>query len=293
MSVGNTIGRGGLRERLAAPEGLMAPLVLNPLMAKLAEEAGFSAGYLGGGALGYLTCATEANLSLTQMVHVGLEIRAHSRLLLILDGTCGWGDPVHVRHTVRTAEAAGFSAIEIEDQVLPKRVHHHVGVEHLIPSELMEAKVAEAVAARHDPNFLIIARTNAARVHGMDEALRRAEAFHRCGADILLVMPRTSEDVRIIGERLPRPLMYMVPTGGLGAIDMPIPDLVAQGFSLIVDPGTPFFAMAHALRHSYVALKVGRTDPTLGTGATAEERLIHKTIGMDELLEIERRTVER
>jgi hypothetical protein len=106
-------------------------------------------------------------------------------------------------------------------------------------------------------------------------------------------MPRTSEDVRTIGERLPRPLMYMVPTGGLGAIDMPIPDLVAQGFSLIVDPGTPFFAMAHALRHSYAALWAGRSDPTLGTGAIAEERLIHKTIGLDELLEIERRTVER
>ena len=293
MSVDNAPSPGGLRERLDAPEGLVAPLVLNPLMAKLAEEAGFAAGYVGGGALGYLTCATEANLSLTQMVHAGLEIRAQSRLLLILDGTCGWGDPVHVRNTVRTAEAAGFAAIEIEDQVLPKRVHHHVGIEHLIPSELMEAKIAEAVAARRDRNFLIIARTNAARVHGMDEALRRAEAFHRCGADMLLVMPRNLDDVRTIGERLPRPLMYMVPTGGLGAIGMPIPELVARGFSLIVDPGTPFFAMAHALRLSYAALKAGRIDPTLGTTAVAEEQLVHQAIGLQELLDIERRTVER
>jgi methylisocitrate lyase len=263
-------------------------------MAKLAEQAGFSAGYLGGGAMGFLTCATEANLSLTQMVQAGLEIRSQSRLPLILDGTCGWGDPVHVRHTIGVAEAAGFAAIEIEDQILPKRVHHHIGVEHLIPRELMEAKIAEAVAARLDPNFLIVARTNAARVMGMDEAMRRAEAFHRCGADVLLVMPRNLEDVRTVGSRLPRPLMYMVPAGGLGAIGISLPELAALGFSLIVDPGTPFFAMARALRESYAALKAGRVDPILGaTGFDAEEKAVHRTIGLEKLLEIERRTVER
>ncbi len=282
-----------LRRLLGSDKGVVAPLVLNPLMARLAEEAGFAAGYLGGGALGFLTCATEANLSLTQMVHAGLEIRSQSRLPLILDGTCGWGDPVHVRHTVRTAESAGFAAIEIEDQVLPKRVHHHIGIEHLIPSELMEAKVAEAVAARLDPNFLIIARTNAARTLGMDEALQRARAFHRCGADILLVMPRDLGDVRTIAAQLPRPLMYMVPTGGVGAIGLSLPELAALGYSLIVDPGTPFFAMAHALRQSYAALGAGRADPILGTAAAAEEKSIHGTIGLDVLLAIERRTVEK
>lgn len=283
----------GLRALLAAPEGVFAPLVLNPFMARLAEGAGFTVGYLGGGALGFLTCATEANLSLTQMVHAGVEIRAHSRLSLILDGTCGWGDPVHVRHTVQMAEAAGFAAIEIEDQILPKRVHHHIGVEHLISHELMAAKIIEAVAARQDPDFLIIARTNAARVESMDEALRRAETFHRCGADILLVMPRNTEDIYTIGRRLPHPLMYMVPTGGLNAIGMSLPELAAQGFRLIVDPGTPFFAMSHALRHSYVALKAGKSDPTIKLGALAEEKYVHEAIDLAALLDIERRTVER
>ena len=286
--------RRDLRRLVGSEAGCFAPLVLNPLMAKLAEEAGFSAGYLGGGAMGFVTCATEANLSLTHMVQAGLEIRSQSPLPLILDGTCGWGDPVHVRHTIRVAEAAGFAAIEIEDQILPKRVHHHVGVEHLIPCELMEAKIAEAVTARLDPDFLIIARTNAARVTGMDEALRRAEAFHRRGADILLVMPRNAEDVRTIGARLPRPLMYMVPAGGLGAAGLPLSELSALGFSLIVDPGTPFFAMAHALRQSYAALKAGRTDPILGAaGFDAEEKAVHRTIGLETMLDIERRTVER
>lgn len=293
MSTSTEEPRLQLRRLVGSEGGCVAPLVLNPLMAKLAEEAGFSAGYLGGGALGFLTCATEANLSLTQMAQAGLEIGSQSRLPLILDGTCGWGDPVHVRHTVRTAEAAGFAAIEIEDQILPKRVHHHIGIEHLIPSELMEAKVTEAVAARHDPNFLIIARTNAARVLGMDEALRRAEVFHRCGADVLLVMPRNLDDVRVVASRLPRPLMYMVPTGGVAAIGLSLPELAALGYSLIVDPVTPFLAMARALRQSYVALRAGRADPTLGTGAAAEEKSVLGTIGLDALLAIERRTVEK
>lgn len=280
-----------LRERLNSDEGVVAPLVLNPLMARFAEEAGFSAGYVGGGALGYQTCATEANLSLTQLLHVGLEIRAHSALSLIMDGTCGWGDPVHVRHTVQNAEAAGFSAIEIEDQILPKRVHHHVGIEHLIPLDIMAAKISEAVAARKSSDFLIIARTNAVRVENMDEGLRRAEAFHRCGADVLLVMSRTAAEIRTIASRLPRPLMYMVPLGGLSAIGMSLPELATLGFTLIVDSGTPFFAATHALRRSYAALRKGAIDPLIGASAPDEEKFVHQAIGLETMLEIERRTV--
>ncbi len=128
----------------------------------------------------------------------------------------------------------------------------------------------------------------------MDEALRRAEAFHRYGADVLLVATRRLDDARIVGSRLPRPLMYMVPTGGPRAIGISLSELSALGFSLIVDPGTPFFSMAHALRQSYAALKAGRDDPMLGaTGFEAEEEAVHGTIALETLLEIERRTVER
>jgi methylisocitrate lyase len=281
-----------LGELLDSPGGVVAPLVLNPLMAKLAQAAGFAAGYLGGGAMGYQSCVTEANLSLTQMAQAGLEIRAQADLPLIMDGTCGWGDPVHVRNTVRTAEAAGFCAIEIEDQILPKRVHHHVGIEALVSSGLMQAKVREAVRARRDRSFLIIARTNAARVHDMDEALRRAEAFHRCGADVLLVMTRTVEDLRTLSERLPRPLMYMLPTSGIGSIGLSIPELVQLGFRLIVDPGTPLFAMHRALRRCYQSLRAGARDPTVGSDGTSEERHIHDVIGLEHLLDIERCSLE-
>jgi len=281
-----------LTDLLDARDPLFAPLVLNPLMARFAEAAGFRAGYLGGGAMGFTTCATEANLSLTQMLHAGMEIRGHARMPLILDGTCGWGDPMHVRHTVEQAEAAGFEAIEIEDQILPKRAHHHIGIEHLIPRDLMEAKIGEAVAARRDPRFLIIARTNAARVETLDEALLRAEICRRVGADVLLVMPRSAEDLRAIGERLPPPLMCMVPVEGIAGFGMSKAELAGLGFKLIVDPVTPLLAMTAALRRCYEALQNGESDPTVGVDAPAQERAILDVIGLDAMLEIERRTVE-
>ncbi len=271
----------------------MAPLVLNPLMARLAERAGFPALYLGGGSMGYLTCFTEANLSLTEMCQAALDIRTACTLPLILDGACGWGDPMHLRRTIGMAEAAGFAAIEIEDQILPKRAHHHIGIEHLIDAPLMVEKVREAVATRQSPDFLIIARTNAVRDISMDEALRRGEAMKQAGADILFLTARKPEDVRHIAERLPPPLMYMLLGGGVTTTGIPVPELHRMGYRLFVDPVTPLLAMHRALRDSYAALRAGQADPLIGTDGPAEQRVLHETIELELLLEIERRTVER
>ena len=284
-------GRGSLRRLIEGPGPTVAPLVLNAMMAKLAEQAGFGALYLGGGAMGYLTTVTEANLSLADMVAAGLGITAVSSLPLILDGACGWGDPMHIHRTIGTAEAAGFAAIEIEDQILPKRAHHHVGLEHIVPTELMVAKVAEAVAARRDPDFVLIARTNALRTDGLDEALRRGEAYARAGADMLFVLARAPEDLRAIAERLPHPLMYMTPAGGLADAALTSAELAGLGYTLIVDPSTPLLAMHRALRESYAALAAGRADPAIGD-AEAEGARVHETIGLAKLLAIEARTVE-
>ena len=106
-----------LRDRLSNTTPLCAPLVLNPLMAKIAESAGFEALYLGGGGLGYAKVVLEANLNLTEMVQAGIDIKAVTDLPLILDGAAGWGDPMHMHRTIGMAEAANFAAIEIEDQI--------------------------------------------------------------------------------------------------------------------------------------------------------------------------------
>lgn len=283
-----------LRRMIAEGPPVFAPLVLNPMMARMAERAGARAIYLGGGASGYQGVFTEANLSLTEMAHAGLEIGAACRLPLILDGACGWGDPMHLHRTIALAEAAGFQAIEIEDQILPKRAHHHIGIEHIIPAEEMAAKVREAVAVRRSPDFLIIARTNAIRMHGLDEALRRAELYAAAGADMLFVLARRPEELRAIAERFrSMPLMYMPPAGGLASSGLTLDDMVPLGIRLVVDAQTPMLAMHRAIRDSYAAILKGEADPLVGGSIQAEDRALKESIALETLLEAERRTVER
>jgi 2-methylisocitrate lyase-like PEP mutase family enzyme len=283
-----------LRARLNDALPVTAPLVLNPLMARMVEAAGFGAGYLGGGATGYQKVALEANLNLTEMCQAAVDIRAVSSLPLILDGACGYGDPMHMHRTIGMAEAAGFAAIEIEDQLVPKRAHHHVGIEHMIPLELMAAKVKEAVAARRDRDFLIIGRTNAVRAGTMDDALRRGEAYRRAGADVVLLsMAHTQEQLRLIGERLGGPLMYLTGRGGLGAAGMSLKDLGALGYKIVADPSTPLWAAYAAWKKIYAELAQDFGARAPQTDWAAVEHEVLDVIGIETLLAVERATVEK
>jgi 2-methylisocitrate lyase-like PEP mutase family enzyme len=284
-------GPARLRKLLDRPVPAVAPLALDPLSARTAEDAGFEALYVGGGALGYVQTFSEATLSLQELVHVAMDIRAASDLPLILDGTCGWGDPMHLRRTIAVSEAAGFAAIEIEDQLLPKRAHHHIDVEHLIPTELMVHKIKEAVAARKDPDFVVIGRTNACRTDDVDTALRRAEAYASAGADLLLVLPRTPEQAESIAQRIDAPLLYMT-LAGIPSMGMTLAEAGDLGYRMVVDATTPLFARQRALRLCYEAIARGESDPTFGSDYRSEVDHIHQLIGLDEMLEVERRTVE-
>jgi methylisocitrate lyase len=280
------------RQLIGGNELVVAPVALNPIMARLAEEAGFKALYLSGGSLGWLKCVTEANLSLSEMVEVVIDIRTACRLPIVLDVGGGWGDPVHVHRTVTMCEIAGVAAIEIEDQLLPRRVEHHVGIDHLVPTAFMLEKIKEARAARTS-DLVIIARTNARRVHDLDEALRRAEAFHQAGADMLFVHTRSPEELRAVGERLPGPLMTFAPPDGFSDYPRSPADLAGLGFRLAASSGTAFAAMIRAVRQSYQCLAQGRMDPLLGPGgADTEMKAAMKTTGLEALLAIERRTMK-
>ena len=284
-----------LRERLAGPAPVLAPLVLNPLMAKLAEAAGFGALYLGGGATGYERVCLEANLTLTELVAAGIQIRTASALPLILDAAAGFGDPMHMHRTIPMVEAAGFAGIEIEDQLLPKRAHHHVGIEHMIDQDLMAAKIREAVAARRGQSLVIIARTNGVRASDMDDALRRSEAYRAAGADVLLISPRNPEEARPVGERLAPPLMFLVPAGGLDRLGLTVAELAGLGFRLLVDTTTPLLAAYRAWRATYQALAEDLQPPAdlAGEQASRLQAELHQSIGLDRLLAIEKETVEK
>jgi 2-methylisocitrate lyase-like PEP mutase family enzyme len=283
-----------LRARMQGAMPVTAPLVLNPLMARMAEAAGFSAGYLGGGATGYQKVVLEANLNVTEMCQAALDIRAVSSLLLILDGACGYGDPMHMHRTVGMAEAAGFSAIEIEDQLVPKRAHHHVGIEHMIPMELMAAKVREAVAARRSPEFLIVGRTNAVRASTMDDALRRGEAYRKAGADlVLLSMANKPEQLRLIAERLDGPLMYLAGRGGLAGLGMNLKDLGGLGYKIVADPSTPLLAAFAAWKKIYADLADDFGSAQAWTDWSPVEHEMLSVIDIEKLLAVERATVEK
>ncbi len=191
------------------------------------------------------------------------------------------------------AEAAGFAGIEIEDQPLPKRAHHHIGIEHLIPSCLMEAKIREAVLARKNPDFVIIGRTNAARCHSVEEALRRGEAYHKAGSDMLFVLPKTIDQVEYLARRLPSPLMYMTLDGGLESIPFDLPGMARLGYRFIVDPMTPVLALHKVMAQTYRAMAAANRDPCLDGAHQAEHEALNKTIDLEKLLQIERLTVER
>jgi 2-methylisocitrate lyase-like PEP mutase family enzyme len=287
-----TTGAAKLRQLIKRDVPPVVPLVLDPISAKLAEASGFEALYLGGGALGYVKTVTEANLTVTEMAQAALDIRAASALPLILDGACGWGEPMHMHRTVSMAEAAGFAAIEIEDQIFPKRVHHHIGIEHIVPIELATQKIEQAVAARRDPDFMIIARTNACITHDLDEALKRVDAYKRAGADLLIVIPTHPEQYRAIGERVDGPLVYMT-LEGMGSIGMSLSDVASLGYKLVIDATTPFFARQKALRLCYEAMAQGLVDPTVGPDYKEELSHVFDSINIQMLLDVEKHTVEK
>ncbi len=272
-----------------------APLVLNPLMAKMVEAMGFPAGCLGGGATGYQKVSLEANLHVTEMCQAAVDIHAVSSLPLILDGACGYGDPMHMHRTIGMSEAAGFEAIEIEDQLVPKRAHHHIGIEHMIPLKLMVAKVREAVAARRHPDFLIIARTNAMRASTMDDALRRGEAYKKAGADVVLLsMAHKPEQLRAIADRLGGPLMYLTGRNGLAGLGMSLANLGGLGFKIVADPSTPLLAAFAAWQKVYAHLADGFGIKSKGAPDWAPtEKAMLSAIDLEKLLAVERATVEK
>jgi methylisocitrate lyase len=282
-----------LKDLIKAPDLIVAPCALNPIMAQMAAEAGFKAAYLSGGSLGWYKGVTEAGLSLTEMIQVALDIRTVCRIPLVLDAGGGWGDPVHIHRTIAMSEAAGLECIEIEDQLLPRRVEHHVGIDNLVTPQLAADRIREAVAARTDPNLVIVGRTNAIRVGGMDDALRRAEAMKKAGADMLFVWGRKPEEMRHIAERLPAPLMTFAPPDGWSTFPISKAELAAMGYRLMASSGTAFAAMVKAVRGSYEHLAAGTMDPFLGPGGAEKwMKEAHKVTGLDRLLEIERRTMK-
>jgi len=251
-----------LRQRLAAGV-LVAPGVYDGVSARQAVKAGAEATYMTGfGVAGSLLGVPDIGIvSATEMIdRVRALALASAPVPMIADGDNGHGGTANVERLVRSYEQAGAAAIQLEDQVLPKRCGHMDGKEVVSLGE-GAAKIRAAVKARTSEDFLIIARTDARSVLGMDEALRRADAYVTAGADILFVeAPQSLEELRLVAERFRGVTLManMVEDGKtplLSAVE-----LGALGYRLVIWPVTALLTAAKACEQVYTRILAGAPD---------------------------------
>ena len=244
-----TARRGGLRALVAKKPGLVVPGAYDGVSARLVQAAGFPAVYM----TGYGTAASR--LGLPDLGFAGLgEMADHARNLaavlevpLIADADTGYGNALSVRRTVQAYEAAGVAALHIEDQVAPKRCGHLSGHQ-IVPRGEFAGKIRAAVEARTDPDFLVIARTDAISAVGLDEALRRGELAAKAGADVLFIeAPRTEAQVEQVARAFDTPLLYNYAPGGRSPL-LPFARLRELGFAIILLPVDTLLVAAQAMR---------------------------------------------
>ena len=249
-----------LRRRLKSGPFIVAPGIYDAYGARLAEQGGFEAAYMtGNGVSASLLGRPDVGLvDLTMITSHARRVAAAVDIPVICDADTGYGNAVNVRRTVEEFEAAGVAAIHLEDQASPKRCGQLPGARPVI--ELAEAvgKIEAAVAARRDPDFIIIARTDAAEAHGLDEAIRRAKAFRKAGADVLFVEmksgPTILEDLKRVTSEVDAPCLVNMGAGGkLDELDA---DGIGRlGLRIAIYPGLERAAAGFAIREALAILK--------------------------------------
>jgi len=277
-----------LREKLSRREFIVAPGMQDMITAVIANQVGFDVVY----GSGYWLTASALGLpdagiaTYTQMLDRMATLVATSKAAVIADADTGYGGLLNVHHTVRGYEAAGVTAIQLEDQAFPKKCGH-TPFKRLIALEDMVEKIKVAVEARQDKeNFLIIARTDARQSEGLDGALRRLEAYAAAGADILFPEALTSEDeMRQACGAFDKPCMANMADGGLTPI-LPASTLEALGYALAIYPSMTSLTAAAAVEQGLRSLKQ--------TGAYPQEDLFNfkafcELIGFDAVWDFERR----
>jgi len=259
-----------LRRRLKSGPFIVAPGIYDAYGARLAEQGGFEAAYMtGNGVSASLLGRPDVGLvDLTMITSHARRVAAAVDIPVICDADTGYGNAVNVRRTVEEFEAAGVAAIHLEDQASPKRCGQLPGARPVI--ELAEAvgKIEAAVAARRDPDFIIIARTDAAEAHGLDEAIKRARTFRKAGADVLFVEmksgPTILEDLKRVTSEVDAPCLVNMGAGGkLDELDA---DGIGRlGLRIAIYPGLERAAAGFAIREALAVLKKdGNTNALRG-----------------------------
>lgn len=277
-----------LKARLARPEPLLAPGVYDALSALLAEQAGFEALYLSGASIAYTRLA-RPDIGLTTATEVADTLaRITERVArpVIVDADTGFGNALNVQRTVRAFEAAGAAMIQLEDQTFPKRCGHLAG-KAVVPAAEMCGKLRAALDARRNAETLILARTDALALEGLDAALERAEAYLDCGVDALFVEAlRSPAQMDAACARFAHrvPLLANMVEGGLTPVASAA-ELGARGFRIVIFPGGTVRALARTMQDYFDSLAA-----TGSTRAFADRMLdfdgLNRVIGTPQMLSL-------
>ena len=279
-----------LRQRLTAPDILIAPGVYDGLTAALATDAGFEALYLSGAAVAYTRLGRpDIGLSTaSEMTDTMALIADRTDLPVIMDADTGFGNALNARRTMQSYERAGASALQVEDQTYPKKCGH-LSDKSLIPKEEMAGKIAAmADARRHDT--LIIARTDAIAVEGFDAAIDRAGSYIDAGADVLFIeAPHDSGELSRIADTFKGrvPLLANMVEGGATPISSAT-TLEDMGFDIVIFPGGIVRALARSAQDYYASLKA------TGSNKAFSDRMhdfdgLNAAIGTPEMLALGKR----
>lgn len=249
-----------LRKRLTSGPLIVAPGIYDAYGARLAEQAGFEVAYLSGNAASasLLGQPDVGLMDLTLIANLAHRIAACVDIPVISDADTGYGNAVNVRRTVREFEAAGVAAIHLEDQVSPKRCGQLPGARPVIGLAEAVGKIEAAVAARRDPDFVIIARTDAAEAHGLDEAIRRGKAFREAGADVLFIEMKSGatvlDDIRRVTSEVGAPCLVNMGAGGK-LDELTAAGIERLGVRIAIYPGLARAAAGFAMREALAVLK--------------------------------------
>ena len=277
-----------IKQLLKRNKLLVAPGCFDGLSARLVQEAGFEAAYLSGGAVARSMGIPDIGLvTMSESIERAVQVVSAINIPIIADADTGYGNAVNLVRSVREFERAGVAAIHIEDQITPKRCGHLDGKEVISLGE-MELKLKAALAARSDPDFCIIARTDARGVNGFDDAVTRANAFAQLGVDaIFLEAPQSEEELAEIPRRVPNiPLLVNVFKGGKTPM-LPMERLEKMGYRIAIYPSETQRAAIHAMRTALGTLKRDGTTESIDASLTTfKDR--DKVVGLDDWNKIER-----
>ena len=255
-----------LRNRIEQGEFICAPGVFDLISARIADRLEFPALYMTGyGVVASSLGLPDAGLAgYSDMVERVDRIASATSTPVIADGDTGYGGLLNVDHTVRGYERAGACAIQLEDQASPKKCGHTPDRK-VIPVEDMVSKIKVALNARGSENFLIIARTDSRTGLGIEEAIRRGQAFADAGADIIFVeSPESVEEMAEIGRSIDKPLLANIVVGGSTPL-LSIKELSDIGYQLAIFPGSAFLAMGAAVESVYAHIKTTGSTASLDT----------------------------